>query len=180
MPTFKRCPKEVNKLANEILNEFETHKPLRDCKAIVDLVFAYPDYDEATGEPLNDALSKNGCKALGIARKLPPKDRAMGRGDAEIALDGHWWERASDAEQKALLDHELHHLMPKIDKRGLVLDDSNRPVIVLRPHDFEVGWFHIIAARHGDASQERQQAKALVDKAGQYYWPGLQLTNGKK
>lgn len=167
-------------MAEEILAEFDTHKPLVAAKAKIDFVFAFPDYDETTGAPLNDALSKNGCKVLGIARKISLKERALGRGDAEISLDGHWWERASDKEQRALLDHELHHLTPKIDKRGLVTDDLQRPVIVLRKHDFEVGWFHVIAERHGIASQERIQAKALFDEAGQFYWPSLQLPAPKK
>ncbi len=173
MPTFERCPKTVNDMAMKLMNEFESHRPLLNCEPKIDFVFAYPEYDEKTGAPVEDALKKNGVKALGICRKLSLKDRAMGRGDAEIALDGDWWARANEPEQRALLDHELHHLMPKVDKRGLVTDDLGRPVFKLRPHDHDVGWFSIIAQRHGRHSIECQQAKRMVDEAGQFYWPEL-------
>lgn len=172
MPTFQRCPKEVTDMANGLLVEYESHAPLLDAHAKIDLVFAFCDRDDG-GNPTNNALTKNGIKALGITRKMPLKDRALGRGDAEIALDGDWWKEASEKEQKALLDHELHHLSVKIDKRGIVRDDLNRPIIQLRKHDYEFGWFKIIAERHGQHSQERIYAAAMMDAAGQYFWPDL-------
>lgn len=173
MPTFQKCPQSVRDLANDILCQFETHKPLLDARVTVDYVFAYSDKDEVTGEPTGNALSKNGCKALGICRKIPLKDRALGRSDAEIALDGDWWEEATEDEQRALLDHELHHLAVKIDKRGLVRDDLGRPVIQMRKHDYEFGWFKVVAARHGKHSQERLQAAQMMCDAGQYFWPDI-------
>lgn len=173
MPTFKRCDKQVETLASTILSKHESHKPVLGAKVKIDLVFAYPDYDEKSGEPIGNALQKNGCKALGITRKIALKDRALGRGDAEISLDGHWWERADINEQEALLDHELHHIAVKIDKRGLVTDDLGRPVVQLRKHDAEFGWFKIIAERNGKHSIEQQQAKVLMDECGQSYWPDL-------
>lgn len=173
MPTFQRCPKEVNELALQILCEFETHKPLLDARVTIDFVFAFADIDEQTQEPIGNALSKNGVKALGLCRKIALKDRAMGRADAEISLDGQWWEQASDAERRALLDHELHHIATKTDKRGLVKDDLGRPVIQLRKHDYEFGWFKCVAARHGRASIERQQAAEMMCDAGQYFWPEI-------
>lgn len=170
---FQRAPDWVADIGRSIMRVYETHKPLMDCEVTVDYVFAFSDKDENTGEPLNDALTKNGVRALGIARKIPLKDRALGRADAEIAIDGDWWNGASDKQRRALLDHELHHLSVKIDKRGLVLDDLGRPVIVLRKHDHEIGWFKIIAARHGEHSQEQIQAARMFEDAGQFYWPDI-------
>jgi len=161
-------------MANGILVEFDSHNPLLDARVKIDFVFAYADRDEKTGAPINDALTKNGCKALGVCRKIPLKDRALGRGDAEISIDGDWWkEDASPEEQAALLDHELHHIEVKIDNRGPVRDYLGRPVLRLRKHDHEFGWFTVIAARHGPNSQERIQAKAIMDMHGQFYWPDL-------
>lgn len=179
MPTFERCPPAVNELANAILCSFPSHRPLLDSKVKVDYVFAFPDTDD-DGRVLNDALKHNGVKALGICRKIPLKDRAMGRGDAEISLDGEWWKTASEEEQRALLDHELHHIEVKVDNRGPVRDDLGRPVLKLRKHDFQFGWFTVIAHRHGEASQERQMAKVILDEAGQYYWPTLITVKGGK
>ena len=168
MPTFRRCDDSVPAMARELMRRFETHAPLLDARVNIDFVFAFGDRDEVTGELTSGALKKNGVKALGIARKLPPKDRALGRADAEIALDGDDWQDSNEDERRALLDHELHHLVPT----GKT-DDMDRPMLKLRPHDFEFGWFKVIAARHGVASQERIQAKAVMDDAGQYFWPAM-------
>lgn len=169
MSKFQRADKSVTEMASHILNEFETHQPLVDAEVKIDFVFAFPDYDATTGEPINDALKHHGVKALGICRKLPLKDRALGRGDAEISIDGHWWEQIASEEQKAaLLDHEMHHIAVT-EKR----DDLGRPILKMRKHDVEIGWFAIIAKRHGLASQERMQAAAIMERAGQYFWPEI-------
>lgn len=173
MPTFERCDTEVDRMAKQILAKFETHKPLLECGATIDFVFAYADLDDKTGHPVNDALTKNGVKALGIAKVVAPKDRALGRKDAEIALDGDWWKEAQTDQQEALLDHEIHHLVPKTSKGALVRDDKGRPMLTLRKHDYEFGFFTVIARRHGRASQEVIQAKALMDRDGQAYWPDI-------
>ena len=173
MPTFQKCPFEVNELANLILKKYEENESLVTAGVTIDFVFAYSDKDENTGEPLNNALNCHGCKALGITRKIPLKDRAQGRSDAEIALDGDWWNEASIEEKESLLDHEIHHLQVRIDKRGLVRDDLDRPVITLRKHDYEFGWFKSVAARHGLHSMERLQASQIMCDAQQYFWPGL-------
>jgi len=176
VPTFERCDKSVEDLAKEILNKYETHKPLVAFDVQVDLVFAYGDEDDK-GRKLNDALTKGGLKALGICRKISLKDRALGRGDAEIALDGDWWQDADADQQAALLDHELHHISVKADKHGNAqYDDLGRPQLKLRKHDVEVGWFKCIAERHGASSQEQIQAKSIMDNAGQYFWPGIAPT----
>jgi hypothetical protein len=172
MSKFQRCDNSISEMANEILFEFVSHAPLINAGVTIDYVFAYADTDDA-GTPIGDALSKNGVKALGICRKIPLKDRALGRADAEISLDADWWKEATREEQRALLDHELHHIAIKIDKRGLVRDDLGRPVLQLRQHDYDIGWFKIIAARHGRNSAECQQAAEMMLDAGQYFWPGI-------
>ena len=121
-------------MAKELLAQFETHHPIRDAGVTIDFVFAYAKQDEA-GNPVGNALTKNGCKCGGLCRKMPLKDRALGRADVEIALDGDWWRDATEDERRALLDHELHHIAVKIGKTGLVRDDLGRPVILLRKHD---------------------------------------------
>lgn len=173
MPTYQRCDKSVNEMANALLFEFDTHKPLINAKTTIDFVFAFSDKDEKTGKPVNDALSKNGYKAIGLTRAMPLKDRALGRADSEVALDGDWWKEATVEQQRALLDHELHHLEVKIDNRGIVKDDLGRAVIRLRKHDYDFGWFNVIAKRHGDSSMERNQAWIIMHDNGQLYWPSL-------
>ncbi len=176
MPTFERADKSVEKLAKELIEKYETHKPLAAYDAKIDYVFAYGDVDDK-GRQLNDALTKGGLKALGIAKIISLKERALDRGDDEISLDGDWWKLATEDQQAALLDHELHHISIKADKSGNVqYDDLGRPKIKLRKHDVEVGWFKCIAERHGEASQERIQAKAIMDFSGQYFFPEFATT----
>lgn len=149
MSTFQRCPQEVVDLANAILTEFDSHKPLLDARVKIDFVFAYPRYDDH-GNAVGDALRLHGTKAAGIARILPLKQRAMGRGDCEVSLDGEWWRTASEKEQRALLDHELHHFKVRQETNGRVIqDDLGRPRLQMRPHDYDFGWFAIVAERHG-------------------------------
>lgn len=176
MATYQRCGDDVKELASEILCEFESHRPLLDAKVMIDYVFAYPNLDEQTGEPIGEAIMHHGQKALGLCRKIPLKDRAMGRADAEITLDAGWWDDASPEERKALLDHELHHIAIKIGKVGLEKDDLGRPKIQLRKHDFQVGWFKDVAARHGNSSIERMQARQAMCDMGQYFWPEIAAT----
>jgi len=160
-------------MAAAILCEFATHKPLLDARVRVDCVFAYSDKDDR-GVPKNNAITRRGQRALGQCRKIKLKDRVLGRADAEITLDGDWWIAANDDERRALLDHELHHISVEVDSNGkAVTDDFTRPKIIMRRHDFEFGWFAVIAQRHGKASQEVIQANQMMDAGGQFFWPDV-------
>lgn len=173
MPTYERADKSVERLAEELIAKYESHKPLAACEVKIDFLFARGDVNDK-GVQLNDAITVSGYKALGVARVISAKDRAMGRGDAEVMLDGDYWPTATEDEQAALLDHELHHISVKADRAGNAqYDDSGRPQIKLRKHDANFGWFKCIAERHGKSSIEQQQAKKLMDNAGQFFWPDL-------
>lgn len=172
--TYQKANQKIVDMALAILCEHDTHRPTLDAKVKIDILIANAERDEDTDEIKGTALKLHGVRALGIARILPLKQRAAGRGDAEICIDGDWWKDASEDEQKALLDHELHHIAVKTNKANVVIrDDLNRPKLRMRPHDYQFGWFNIIAQRHGAAAQETQQAKAMMDNAGQFYWPEM-------
>lgn len=178
MPSFKIATKEVRDLLQLLMQAHECYTPHLESEIKIDLVFAFCDRDDENN-PLNYALTKNGVRALGIARKVSPKDRAKGMGDAEIALDADWWKEASEKEQAALLDHELYHIIVQTNKAGdPIVDDFGRPKLRMRKHDFEFGWFKVIAERHGRHSAEQQQAKAMFDSAGQYFWPTIAKSIG--
>lgn len=171
MPTYQKCDKEVRTTANEIIDKYESHAPLRDMKVNIDFVFAFCDRDDE-GNPLGHAIVKNGFRCLGVTKLISVKDRAAGRGDAEILLDGDWWnETSTEAQQRGVLDHELHHLSLKKSKGQYVHDCLGRPVMKLRKHDVEIGWFGLIAERNGADSQEQIQAKYIMDSLGQFFWP---------
>lgn len=186
MPTYQPAQTDVLKMVAIILALYDSHKPLLEHKVRVDVLMVYGDRDEDTGDLITNALNLHGMPALGICRILNIKDRVMGRGDAEICLDADHWAVIPDAQKRALLDHELHHIALKVKKGQVLYDDIGRPLLKLRKHDVQIGWFAMIAERHGEASVERIQAKGIMDAAGQYFWPGLtdhqpskKLTDGK-
>lgn len=172
MSTFQKCDSSVTDLAQGVMKRYECFAPLIDRKVRIDFMFAFGQRDETTGDLVSDALKKNGVKALGITRKIPLKDRAKGLGDAEVCLDGDWWPEHDTEEQQALIDHELYHIAvtPKND-------DLGRPILKLRKHDFEMGWFAAVAERHGAFSQERQQAGIIMQTVGQLFWPEIMNQN---
>lgn len=170
MPTYKRCDPTVAELADEILCEFDTHEAVRVRRVKIDFLFAYPDWDEY-GNPKNAAIKLHGMPALGLCRKISLKDRAKGMGDAEILLDHPYWEKATEQEQRALLDHELHHI--SVSSNQSDNDQLGRPNVKIRKHDVEIGWFKIIAARHGIHSLERKQAALILERDGQFFWPEI-------
>ncbi len=173
MATYQKAPKTVGDLALKILKQFETHKPVLDAGVTIDFIFAYGKQDD-NGDLVGDAIRHGGVKALGLCRILSLKDRAAGRMDAEILIDGDWWGMAREDAKKALLDHELHHIGVKTNKQEVpITDDLSRPKLFMRKHDFQYGWFSIIAERHGKNSQECQQAKHIMDMDGQLFWPGI-------
>lgn len=172
MPTYKKNPTEVTMLANAVLAMHESHKPIVDHGVKIDFLFAYPKYDD-NDKPVGDAIKQNGIKALGLCRKTSLKDRVKGMGDAEILVDYEWWKDATEAQQMALLDHELHHIQVNALNGVLKTDDAGRPVLRLRKHDVQVGWFKVVSERNGVHSQERIQAAAMMEAYGQYFWPAI-------
>ncbi len=161
-------------MLNDLLFTYkdEGYQALIDAKVRIRVVMAFGNEDsEGNKRP---ALKHHGVVANGIARVIPYKDRALGQEDAEIMLDADWWENATEPEQKALLDHELHHIILHLDDDGAVqFDDCRRPKLKLRKHDFEIGVFNIIAARHGEASGERKYMRYMMEGSGQIFWPQL-------
>lgn len=67
MATYKKCPEKIAEMANSILCEFETHQPLLDASVKVDFVFAFPELDEKSGEPISDAITKMASRLLASA-----------------------------------------------------------------------------------------------------------------
>lgn len=115
-------------MTRSVLREFESHALLLQAKVEIDLLFALADTDDA-GNKRGVALKLNGRQALGIARRIKIKDRVMGRGDVEISLDGDWWALSTVPEQRALLDHELHHFEVQMEGKTIITDDIGRPVV---------------------------------------------------
>lgn len=177
MSHYKKDDGNLAEMASSILNEFETHKPVLDAGVKIDFLWAYGDRDD-DGELCGDAIKKGGVRALGMCKVIGVSERAKGNGDVEIRIDADYWGTIEESEQRAILDHELHHIKPigHTDEEGRFhpkKDYLERPKIKMRPHTHEVGWFGIIAERHGAASVEVKQARQMMDSHGQLYWPDV-------
>jgi hypothetical protein len=174
MPTtFKPCDKSVADMVKAILESEADHADIYSADVKLDLVFACPPTDD-DGKVIGVALKKNGRRSYAQTRICNLRERAKGHGDAEIVIDADHWESINDAEQRAILDHELTHIHVKTNKAGDALtDDLSRPILKLRRHDIEVGWFTSIAKRNKIASIECKQAAEIMENLGQYYWPSI-------
>ena len=152
-----------------IKSEYQVHETERiRAKVIeVDIVFAFRDPD---GEA--PAMEKDGHRILGQAKITSLKDRTKGMKDGEIMLDGDAWTGLTDKVKAALMDHELEHFECKRDKEGeFIFDDLNRPVLKMRNHDRQFGWFDTVAQRHRSDSMEILQLQKLFRDSEQIYLP---------
>lgn len=160
---YDRAPASVAKRGQRIIEQY--HSALKAAAATIDYAFAFNDE--------GPAVTGNGYPADAKVKVVSLKDRALGRADAEIIIDANRWESFTDAEQDALLDHEIQHLKVRTNAVGAILyDDCKRPKLQLRNHDHQFGWFDCIARRHGLASGEVRQAMAFVAEVGKVYLQG--------
>lgn len=160
---YLRASVDVSKIVTSIIDEH--YKELRSARVTVEALTVHSDKE---GVP---ALTLRGRPCGGIIRKTNTKERVAGRADAEIILAREYYQGLTDRQRRALLHHELHHLEVRHDKDDEIKrDTAGRPVLALREHDFEVGWFHDIAALYGEDSGEVMQARTLLRQKGQTYF----------
>jgi len=162
---FTMAGKEEDRLCKKLIESY--HSDLDSTAATVDIVFAFRDPD---GEA--PAMEKDGHRILGQAKITSLKDRTKGMKDGEIMLDGDAWTGLTDKVKAALMDHELEHFECKRDKEGeFIFDDLNRPVLKMRNHDRQFGWFDTVAQRHRSDSMEILQLQKLFRDSEQIYLP---------
>lgn len=92
----------------------------------------------------------DGRVTLGKCKKASDLDRELMAYDFIILLSRAFWEDAdvTDAQRRALLDHELCHAAVKCDESGEpLIDERERPVYRIRKHDIEE--FESVVRRHG-------------------------------
>lgn len=106
----------------------------------------------------------DGRATLGKCKLVSSLNRELIHYDFVIVLLREFWESSdvTDAQRRALLDHELCHASPVLDKSGEpVEDERGRKMYRLRKHDIEE--FSEIVDRHG-----------LYTKDLEHFWNALQ------
>lgn len=160
--SYSPCPKAVHDIVKELLKKF--YPALLKHKVTVDLLFACSDSEAP-------AVSLAGYPCQAVVRVVNVKDRSKGLADVEIVIDERNYDKLTEDQRFALLDHELYHVTLKFDAGKIIKRDSaDRPCLGMRKHDRQIGWFDEIARRHGDNSAEIIQARALIAEGGQTYF----------
>jgi predicted CopG family antitoxin len=93
----------------------------------------------------------DGRVTLGKCKRLTDLDREFAAFDFVIILRREWWQHrdVTDAQRRALLDHELCHATVRLDSRTgePIEDERGRKVYRTRKHDIEE--FSEVVRRHG-------------------------------
>jgi hypothetical protein len=164
--TFEKAPSEVVKLVRDVM--LMHHEPLAEAGVTFDVLMA-SDIDE-DGEN-HQALKHHGYPAAAVIKIVSLADRALDNADVRLTIDAATWDSANSAQRRALIDHELMHLVVVLnDMKKPKLDDQNRPKLKMRLHDWQLGGFKDIAKRHGANAFEVQAVRACRDEAGQFFW----------
>jgi hypothetical protein len=160
---YAKMPDETEDRVRHIIKCF--HRPLLEAKLRIDLLSVSSD---RSGPP----LSLHGYPCFAVIRVTGIKERTKGAGDIEIVFDEAAYLKMSEAEKDALVDHELQHAEIQFHKKTgkAKLDCKGRPIIKLRKHDHQFGWFEAVAERHGPNSQEVKQATRLYVFGKQTYF----------
>lgn len=156
--TFTRCEERddsVNGMVVELINQ--NYPDLRDLY-LKDPADKYCDADLVRRRIMclfawsdgGHAVMLHGYPCAATIKVNTLKDRVQGKGDVTIEIDGESWKDRTEPQQRAVLDHELNHLIVKRKNGEVVLDDQGRPKFDMRLHDLVVGGFAEILKRHGD------------------------------
>lgn len=145
---YSRAPDECTGRVEHLLKCF--YPELVKAGVKIDLLSVAHDDDN------KPALTLHGVACLAVVSINNVKERTKGAGDATITIDEMRYLDLEDAEKDALLDHEIHHLELRLDKKtgAVKLDCRGRPRLGTKKHDYDFGFFKVIAERHGRASLE--------------------------
>ncbi len=166
MITYELASPDVNDLVVSCMRQY--HQPLMDLGVKIGvLMIRSVDKDGfVTGKP--PLKSGGGFPAAARIQVVPLRDRISKQTDAEITIDAEMWKGLNADQHKALIDHELTHLVIVTAKKtGVpILDDLNRPKLRLQPDNYFAWGFLECAARHGKASLEFLSVQHLAQEHG--------------
>jgi Putative phage metallopeptidase len=115
------------------------------------------------------ALKRMGHRCAGQVSIVKAEERATGGPDVRIKIAGAIWDEAGDDTRRALLHHELNHIVPKFDKGtgDQQLDPYGRPVVKLRRDDWLLTGFRATVELFGGDAIERRALDAVEASLGQ-------------
>jgi len=180
----------AERMLQEVMSQH--HKALVHAGVTVGLLMAEKEKREGMAVP-GESLTLHGYACAGIVSIVPYKWRVLGAPDAVIRLDKPAWDYYDAMERRALVDHELTHLMVRTTDGGLLtwdgdagawlgmvkLDLAGRPMLTMRRHDWQLGGFREVVKRYGRSALESQAARVFRDRGGQYAWEFELASDGR-
>lgn len=162
---FHKADDSVMEIVREMIEEH--HPDLASVDIRVGVVMVYPALNK-DGEPTGHAVSLSGAACAAKIRKVPAKDRVHTPFDVRIEIDADRWSDLPKASRRALIDHELEHVVVRKDDAGTpITDDDLRPKLRLKPDDWVLTGFQCVVDRHGDSALEAMALHTLWDMHGQ-------------
>ena len=98
-------------------------------------------------------------------RPTSRKNRLHCPHDATIELCHFHWESMDTQRQRALLDHELTHLLVREKEGQPILDDLGRPLLRMRKDEIELTAFTEVIERHGKSALDWASISSAYNKA---------------
>lgn len=182
--TYERANKAIEAMVQHALEKY--HHDLHKEGVTVDCTIVRKVADEMDVH----AMKRSGYPIDAKVGVTSLQDRARGIADAKLMVDGYEWNKATDRQRLALIDHELEHLdlapvkptKKEPNLTGNKRDDLGRPVLKVRPHDWQLAGFKTVAERHGEHSHEAMQFRAFRTEYAQLNFFGppdvLAIANG--
>jgi hypothetical protein len=151
MPTsYQKAPNAIHAMVEKAMEQY--HPELVAAHVTIDTVIVDRfDKDEQSIR----ALKRSGYPIDAKIGVTSLQDRARGIADAKLMIDGLEWNKATDRQRVALIDHELEHLdliplkptKKEPNRSGPKYDDLGRPCLRIRPHDWQLAGFKDVAER---------------------------------
>lgn len=168
MNTHKPAGLDIARRIKRLLNKH--HDDLARSRARIDAIFVTTDGED--GAPVKE----KGIVSVVSPTIVPARYRGGMKADAVLLIDKEAFDELPVKQQDAWLDHGLQHLQPSMKEDTVATDGNERPKLRLRAHDVTLGFFSVIAQRHGDNSPEVMAAKALVEHSKDVFLPGLDIS----
>lgn len=179
--TFARAPSTLNSRVESVLKRWHADDLyVKKFEVNVETLLAYGPRNKK-GQETGPAIVIHGREAYACIRITSLEERVAGRADAVMWIDGDRYKRWKPEILEAIIDHELQHLElrlnPKTDEP--MCDDCGRPILKIREHDYQFGWFTVIAERHKSNAVEVIQAAQIAEQR-QLYFPDFNMEPKRK
>ena len=102
-----------------------------------------------------ESLTRKGKDCLAKIKRAGALERYLGQVDYVVTVNHETWQHLTEAQRRALIDHELCHCTVTSDKSG-------HPRYGLRGHDLEE--FAEVVERHGLWQQDVEDFAAVVQQ----------------